>query len=100
MGTFETIGSNNLISGGALFSYMPYKRVFGGSFVWHNARVYRNITNIKPHYQYKLKMEIILGEREGNFYYNFTGGSNREIVETGGGGGNLPTPTNQSNIWG
>jgi len=50
MGTFSTIGSDNLKSGGAVFSYLPYKRVFGGSFVWYNARVYRNITNIKPHY--------------------------------------------------
>ena len=39
-------------------------------------------------------MEIVLGEREGNFYYNFSGGSDNSIIETGGGAGNLPSPTN------
>ncbi|CAD8157585.1 unnamed protein product [Paramecium pentaurelia] len=55
------------------FSYYMGKRVFGGPLVWHEATFTKAYT-LNPHYKFRLKFTLILGdELDGDFQYTIGG---------------------------
>ncbi|CAD8105195.1 unnamed protein product [Paramecium sonneborni] len=55
------------------FSYYLQKRVLGGPLVWYKAKFLRNF-NLNPHYSFRFKFIIILGDDfDGSFDYDIGG---------------------------
>ncbi|CAD8156620.1 unnamed protein product [Paramecium pentaurelia] len=55
------------------FSYYMGKRVLGGPLVWNKATFTKTYT-LNPHYQFRLKFTLVLGDNfQGNFQYTIGG---------------------------
>jgi len=93
VGTVTETGSPNFQTNGYYWSYIPGKRVLGGSLVWYKAKFVKSFSVPDPHYAVHVRMSVILGDgMTGNFYYSFPTLSN--ITVTTGNTGNL------ASLWG
>lgn len=92
VGSPTDLGGNNWNTG-EIFGYLPGKRVLGGALNWHKASFTKTFSNLNPHYGYRFKIKIYLGEGRGSFVYTITGKAPVTITAA-------MVPSESINLWG